>query len=242
MLLSAALCCAQKKDATAPVIDEGMPIVYAANPVTHPCTGSEWSLLDSAEVKALLADYDFAELHPLDCLSADAPWLKTGEILRFKGINSRRTDDVAAFTLLRAKPGARIWFVPIEHGMVGFPLREDDAHNLAAFNELLRMARYLPNENQLMDLSNLYQFVVGMEQFSDPNQAPKTIREATSISDVEWETSRNKPYVDLTHRERFGDSWTHLYMVWEFRYRVTEDSFRLLDVSRKSLADYSIEK
>jgi hypothetical protein len=237
VLVAGIVCGAQTKKS--PSIDFDAPIVRTASPETRPCGDTDFALMAEAEREGILTDYGYGGSIPWTCEAAIVPWLKTAQIVRLRATEG--DDDFLRLTLLRATLHARIWLIPIEHGMVGFAHVVDDPHNLAAFNDLLRVAKLKPREDQILEISNLYQFAVGMEMYIDPQRAPKTLREASLLNDVESYTSEGNGYLDVTHRERLGDSWSHEYMVWEFRYETTGDYFRLIDVARQTLADHEKE-
>jgi hypothetical protein len=119
--------------------------------------------------------------------------------------------------------------------MVGYPNTVDNPHHLAAFNDLLRFAPRKPDENLLYELGNLYQFMVGMEEWSDPAHAPKTFRDALMINDVMGMIEKDSKGITLKHREPDGDAWTHIYLVWEFYFERSKDGLRLSNVERGPL-------
>ncbi|HEV2134138.1 MAG TPA: hypothetical protein VGR47_07725 [Terracidiphilus sp.] len=144
-------------------------------------------------------------------------------------------DNYREFTLAQGSPSARVWIIPIEFGMVGYPNTVDNPHHLAAFNDLLRFASHKPDENLLFEFGNLYQFIVGMEERFDPAHAPKTIRDALKANDVMWSTQSDSKGITLKHREPDGDEWSYTYLIWEFYFERTPAGFRLSDVERGPL-------
>lgn len=209
--------------------------VNGESPVARDCKQEDWSLLEAPEASGLLSDYDFDGFVPGECKAVDAPWLHSAQIVRLKAV-SAEVDDIREITLLRASHESRLWLIPIEHGMVGYPGTPGDPNHLAAFNDLLRAARLKVTDDNLFEVSDLYQFVVGMEVMPNP-RPPETLKNALSKSDLEGSVEHNDGFIDFTHREKFGDRWTRSYMVWEFRYSTSGGSARLVDVERKTLKE-----
>ncbi|HUB52022.1 MAG TPA: hypothetical protein VL986_07740 [Terracidiphilus sp.] len=144
-------------------------------------------------------------------------------------------DDYRDVTIAQGSSTARVWIIPVEFGMVGYPHTADNPHHIAAFNDLLHFASRRPNENQLFELGDLYQFIVGMEEWFDPARHPRTIREALETNDLMGMTETDSKGITLKHREPDGDSWTHTYLVWEFYFERSKDGLRLSSVERGPL-------
>lgn len=221
-----------------PATDLDTAVLPTASPQTHRCSPEDYSILDLPETKALISEYDFEPFLPGKCIKAEIPWAKTAIVIRLDAVTTQ-TDDNRELTLLRASPTSRVWLVPIIHGMVGYAHTPDNPHNLAALNDLLRTATYKPTDDQIPDISNLYQFIVGAEVWIDPKRAPKSLKQALSVNDIEGQLDRDNGLIDYTHRERFGDAWTRSYMVWEFRYATDGEYTRLVEVERKTLKEFN---
>jgi len=198
------------------------------------CSEGDWAFLDSKTTRALLADYGFEFAPPFTCVEALVPWLPLARILRVNE-ETIRLDDYREFTIIQGTRESQIWVIPIEYGMVMFSHVEDDPHNIAAFNDLLRVATRKPDENLLLELGNLYQFIVGAEEWFDPSRMPKTVEDSLKINDLWGTTERDADGITYKHREFYGDKWTHAYMVWEFDFRESKDGLRLASVERGPL-------
>jgi hypothetical protein len=217
-----------------PTVGLDPAIVQEESFVSRDCKEGDWGLLDTAEAKSLLSDYDFDPFNPGQCTTVDVKWMPSAQIVRLKAVTVS-VDDFREITLLRASPDSRLWLIPIEKGMVGNPNTPDDPHHLAAFNDLLRAARVRVNDDNVAEVSDLYQFVVGMEMKPGP---PTTIQEALSRNDISGLVEHKDGFIDFTHREPHGDRWTGSYMVWEFRYSTSGQVARLVDIERKTLKEY----
>jgi hypothetical protein len=231
LFLSALTAIAQKPQ---PILPIDLDAPY--NPVhtdSHPCVDRDWELLSQTATKDLLSDYGFELKPPFKCIAAVVPWLPKARIIRLQ--ESQGLDDYRDLTVAQGNPSARIWIIPIEFGMVGYPNTVDSPHHIAAFNDLLRSAIRKPDENQSFDLGNLYQFMVGMEEWFDPARGPKTIRDALKINDLMGMMETDSKGITLKHREPNGDSWTHTYLVWKFYFDRTKDGLRLSSVNRGPL-------
>ena len=239
VLLLCSLSLGQTKNLPPP-IGPNSPILEADLLITRDCKQSDWSLLETVEAKNLLFDYDFDPFIPGRCTSIDAKWLPSAQIVRLDAV-SARVDDFREITLLRASHDLRLWLIPILKGMVGYTDTPSNPHHLAAFNDLLRVAQLKITDYNLFEVSDLYQFLVGMPVKSNPHP-PKTLKDAISISDTAGLIEHGDDFTDFTHREPFGDSWSSGYMVWEFRYTTSGKFSRLTDVERKSLKVYEDEK
>jgi hypothetical protein len=213
-------------------VDLNQPFVPLSTE-THPCGDVDWKLLDLKSTQTLLADYGFNILPPWTCLAAVVPWLPTARIIRLK--ESLGLDNYPEFTLIQSSSDSRLWVIPIEHGMVGYPHNENNPHNIAAFNDLLRAAKHKPGDDLLIELGNLYQFIVGSEEWFDPERMPKTIEQSLKVNDIMWMIQRDADGVTLKHREFFGDRWTHSYMIWEFCFKKSAQGLRLASVERGPL-------
>jgi hypothetical protein len=135
--------------------------------VPRNCKELDWGILDIAEAKNLFSDYDFDPFVPGHCTTIDVKWMPAAQIVRLKAA-TMQVDDSREITLLRASPESRVWLIPLEKGMVGYRNTPDDLHHLAAFNDLLRTARVRITNDNVADVSDLYQFVVGMEMKPGP--------------------------------------------------------------------------
>lgn len=238
LLLSGSLSLGQTKNLPPPIGPDS-PIVQAGSLVTRDCKDSDWGLLGTAEAKNLLSDYDFDPFVPGRCTALDVRWLPSAQIVQLDALTASG-DDFREITLLRASPDSRLWLIPIEKGMVGNPETPSSSHHLAAFNDLLRVAQLKITDTNLFEVSDVYQFMVGMQVKPDPHP-PKTWKDAMSVSDTAGLIEHGDDFTDFTHREPFGDSWSSGYMVWEFRY-VTSGKFWPTDVERKTLKEYEDKK
>jgi hypothetical protein len=207
--------------------------------VTRDCKQSDWSLLETAAAQNLLSDYDFDPFVPGRCISIDVKWLPSAQIVRLDAV-SARVDDVREITLLRASPDSRLWLIPILKGMIGYPETPSNPHHLAALNDLLRVAQLKITDDNLFEVSNLYQFLVGMPVKSNPHPL-KTLKDAMSINDTAGSIEHSENYIDFTHREPSGDTYSSGYMVWEFRYITSGKFSHLINVERKTLKKYEDE-
>ncbi len=222
---------AQKPQPTMPV-DLDAPY----NPVhtdSHPCVDSDLEFLSQPTTTSLLGDYGFELAPPFTCMAAVVPWLPSARIIRLH--ESLGLDDYRTVTIAQGSPSARVWIIPIEFGMVGYPNTVDNPHHIAAFNDLLHFASRKPDKNLLLELGNLYQFMLGMEEWFDPAHAPKTISDALKINDVMEMMEADAKGITLKHREPSGDSWTHTYLVWEFYFERSKGGPRLSNVERGPL-------
>ena len=200
---------------------------------SHPCQDSDWQFLDAQSVRSLVADYGFQILPPLTCVAASVPWLPSAKILRVH--ESIGLDDYREFSILQSSKDSRLWVIPIEFGMILYAHVEENPHNIAAFNDLLRSATRKPDENLLLELGNLYQFLLGAEEWLDPEQMPKTVEDSLKVNDVSGMITHDPDGVTYKHREFDGDKWTHNYMIWEFNFKKTKEGLRLDSVERGPL-------
>lgn len=238
-VLLSLVCLGQARN-LAPAIVPNSPIVQESSLVVRDCKEGDWGLLDNAEARNLLSDYDFDPFTPGRCAAVDVKWLPSAQIVRLSGITTR-VDDFHEITLLRASPASRIWLIPLMNGMVGDSDTPSNPHHLAAFNDLLRVAQLKITDKNLFDISDLYQFVVGMQVKPSP-RSTGTSRDAMSVNETSSLIERNGDFTDFTRREPFGDSWSFEYIVWEFRYLTSGKFGRLIDVERKTLKQYEGDK
>ena len=204
---------------------------------TRTCLNQDWNLLNQAQAQALLADYGYEKNLPWTCEAIAVPWLPSAKIIRLRA--TIQLDDYRAATLLQASPNSRLWLIPTYFGMIAFPRTEEEPHNLAAFNDLLRVAALKAKDDQLVDLCNLYQSILYMDEWLDPEYAPKTVHDALQVSDIPFAVEHNAHGITLTHRERSGDSMEHNSMVWEFYFTNTPTNTHLTSVRRQTLDNYN---
>lgn len=215
-----------------PKIDINQPYVPVQTK-TRPCGDSEWKFLESPSTLALLADYGYELKLPTTCLAASVPWLPSARVIRVR--ESIDLDLYPEFTLVQRSGKSQVWLIPIEFGMVVNAQTEDNLHHIAAFNDLLRSAARKPDESMLLELGNLYQFIVGSEQWFDPDRMPKTMLQAQEINDIEGMIQHDANGVTYSHREFYGDEWEHSYMIWEFTFKESKQGLRLRYVERGPL-------
>lgn len=239
VLLFCLPCLGQARNLAAP-LDPNSSVAQEGLLLTRDCTEGDWGLLGTAEAKNLLSDYDFDPFIPGRCKAVDVKWLPSAQIVRLNAVTTG-VDDFREITLLRASHNSRLWLIPIEKGMVGFPGTPSNPHHLAAFNDLLRTAQLKITDHNLLEVSDLYQFLVGMPVKANPHP-PKTLKDAMSVNDVSGLIEHKDGYIDFTHREPFGDDWSSKYMIWEFRYATSGKFSRLIDVERKTLKEYEDEE
>jgi hypothetical protein len=222
------------KNSVGPVskIDVNQPYVPVQT-TTHPCADSDWKFLGSPSTIALLADYGYELKPPITCLAASVPWLPMARIIRVR--ESINLDIYPEFTLVQGSGTSKAWLIPIESGMVINAHTEDNLHHIAAFNDLLRSATRKPDENMLLELGNLYQFIVGCEQWFDPDRMPKTILQSMEVNDIEAMIQHDPDGIIYRHREFYGDRWEHKYMIWEFTFKESKQGLRLWYVERGRL-------
>jgi hypothetical protein len=235
-LLCAKLGTAQVQKPSAPTGQPQIDLKQPYHPVlteSHPCRDADWAFLDQASTRSLLADYGFDILPPFTCLAASVPWLPSAKIFRMH--ESLDLDNYRTFTVIQGSATSRVWIIPIEFGMVMYPDVEGNPHNIAAFNDLLRAASRKPDESLLLELGNLYQFLLGAEQWFDPDHMPKTIEDRLKVNDIEAMTEHDSHGVTYKHREFNGDQWTHAYMIWEFDFEHSKQGLRLASVERGPL-------
>lgn len=194
VLLLNLLCLGQARNLP-PHIRPNSQIVQTDSPVSRDCGKADWALLDTSEAKNLLSGYEFDGFIPRQCKAVDVKWLPTAQIVRLNA--GVADDDYREITLLRASTGSRLWLIPIEKGMVGFPGTPSDPHNLAAFNDLLRVAQFRVTDDNLPEVSDLYQFLVRMEVNPNPHQ-PMTFKNALSISDFAASIEHKDGFTDFT--------------------------------------------
>lgn len=239
LLTCSALTCGQQKEVQPP-IDLDQTFTPYSYPTPHNCTEAAYELVFRPETKALIHKQGFESdsLWSL-CSQVDLPWLPTARILRIRALVTDHTDDNRELTLIQASPKSRLWVVPIINGMVGYLRNEQNIHNIAAFNDLLSIGNHKVTDKNVEEISDLYQWIVGMQVAVPTEPGASTLRGILSRSDTEGMIGHRGGNLDYTHRERNGDSWSREYMVWQFRYSTEGDSSRLLDVDRKSLNQYN---
>lgn len=199
ILLICLPCFGQAKNLAAPSAPSSA-VAQESLPLTRDCTEDDWGLLDTAEAKNLLSDYDFDPFLPGRCKSVDVKWLPSAQIVRLDAVTAG-VDDFREITLLRASHNSRLWLIPIEKGMVGFPETPSNPHHLAAFNDLLRVAQLKITQHNLLEVSDLYQFLVGMPVKVNPHP-PKTWKDAISANDTPVLIEHKDGHIDFTHYER----------------------------------------
>lgn len=235
-LLCATLGTAQVRKSSEPSgplqIDLKQPYVPATTE-SHSCSDADWKFLDMASTRLLLADYDYEIRASLTCLAASVPWLPSARILRVH--ESLGLDNYRTFTVIHGSATSRVWVIPIEFGMIRYPYVEGNPHNIAAFNDLLRAASRKPDESMLLELGNLYQFVLGAEQRFDPGHMPKTVEDRLKVNDLEEMIEHDSHGVTYKHREFDGDQWTYGYMIWEFDFENSAQGLLLRSVERGPL-------
>jgi hypothetical protein len=215
-----------------PKIDVNQPYIPVQTK-TRPCGKSDWKFLELPSTLALLADYGY-ELKPaITCTAASVRWLPAARIIRVR--ESIDLDFYPEFTLVRGSRRSPVWLIPIQLGMVINAHTEDNPHPIATFNDVLRSATRKPDEDMLLELGNLYQFIVGCEQWFDPDQMPKTTLQALEVNDIEGMIQHDANAVIYSHREFYGDEWEHSYMIWEFTFKESKQGLRLRYVERGPL-------
>jgi hypothetical protein len=213
-------------------IDLKQPYVPATTE-SHPCREADWKFLDLASTRSLLADYNYEIRAPFTCRAASVPWLSSARILRIH--ESLGLDNYRTFTVIQGSATSRVWVIPIEFGMILYPHVEGNPHNIAAFNDLLCAASRKPDESMLLELGNLYQFVLGAEQRFDSDHMPKTVEDRLKVNDIEGMIEHDSHGLTYKHREFDGDQWTYGYMIWEFNFESSAQGLRLRSVERGPL-------
>lgn len=118
-------------------------------------------------------------------------------------------DNYREITLLRASIHDRLWLIPIEQGMVGYPNTAEDRHHLATFNDLLRASRLkITNEN-------VSRVPIHRPDGENPGP-PSTLHQLLSKNDSAGSVAQKDGVTDFIHRESHGDTWTHSYLVGSF--------------------------
>ncbi|HEV2620443.1 MAG TPA: hypothetical protein VGU23_10955 [Acidobacteriaceae bacterium] len=196
----------------------------------HKCEDRDWKVFNLAQTRTLLDDYGYEYDLPWTCEAISLPWLPSAKIIRLRA--TIQLDDYREATLLQANASSRVWYIPTYFGMVGFPRNEDNPNNLAAFNDLLRVASFRPNDEQLVDLGDLYQSILHMDI------APVTLRDQFQVSNLSTTIEHDTHGTTLTHHESSGDSFQKTPMVWEFYFTNTSKSVRLQNVTRQTLDKY----
>jgi hypothetical protein len=213
-------------------IDPNQPYVPVQTK-TRPCGDSDWTFLELPSTLALLADYGYELKLPTTCLAASVRWLPTARIIRVR--ETIDLDVYPEFTLVQGSGTSPAWLIPIQLGMIINARTEDNPHHIAAFNDLLRSATRKPDESMLLELGNLYQFMVGCEQWFDPDRMPKTMLQALQVNDIEGMIQHDNDGITYKHREFYGDEWEHNYMIWEFTFKESKQGLRLRYVERGPL-------
>jgi hypothetical protein len=204
---------------------------------SRPCDNDDWAYLSQPFVQGVLFDYGYTLAPGLQCIRAVVPWLSDAKIIRI--LDSQGRDNYGEVTVaLESASTQRVWTIPIKFGKAAYPNTPDNPHNVAAFNDLLAHALRKPDYNLLFEMGSLYQFMVGMEEWSDPTRSPQTIRDALEINDVTGLIG-TKPDpnggITLKHQEPDGDARTHAHLVWKFHFGQTYDGLRLSSVERGPL-------
>lgn len=89
------------------------------------------------------------------------------------------------------------------------------------------------------EISDLYQWIVGMTVTVKTSVVPMTLHKTLSLNlNFVSSISHDKDGTDYTHFEPGGDSWSRSSLVWEFSYSAHGDSSLLDSVERKTLKQY----
>jgi len=147
----------------------------------------------------LLNAYGYDLRKPWACTKVESPWSTGATILRFRKITAQ-ADDQTAFSVVKVLGLEYIWVVPTETGMLEVSHSENDPHNLAAFNELLRTLRKGPADAAgWIEVGKLYMAILGHKEVvpikAEPDDAgPCNSDDECSVSFSDRPVVQSEPY------------------------------------------------
>lgn len=112
--------------------------------------------------ESLLMAYGYNLREPWACSKIESSWTAGATILRFRKITIE-TDDQTAFSVVKVLGLEYVWVIPTETGMLEVPHAENDPHNVAAFNALLRLHKGPVDAAGWLEAGKLYMAILGHE-------------------------------------------------------------------------------
>jgi len=109
---------------------------------------------------SLLSAYGYDLRQLWACSKVGSSWAAGATILRFRKI-AVQTDDQTAFSVVKVPGLEHIWVIPTDTGMLEVSNSENDPHNLAAFNALLRLHKGPVDAAGWLEAGKLYMAIFG---------------------------------------------------------------------------------
>jgi hypothetical protein len=189
------------------------------------CSRDDWGLTAEKEFAVLLSSYGYDSLPTRSCRAVDVPWLKEAQIVQFSGV--QHTDVFVSLTFIHSNHTSRLWLIPVNGGLSKHFDAEDDPHNKAVLNLLLRSARYEPNADQMIDLARLYMFFTAHGKGSDPESLDRALRAGT----VSAEVVQKDEFVTVTLHRVTDRLMRGCPEDWVLEFEKNGDAVRLLSVN-----------
>lgn len=192
------------------------------------CIKEDWDFVFYAKSSGVLE----SELPTHTCRAVTVAWSPSTRIVQVTGV--QHIDVFVSLTFVRADERSPIRIVRALGGLVQNSHMENDAANKTVFNELLRISRYKPPNDQMMELAALYLFMVG----HPPDETPRKLRDAMMISNMLGMVSKqNKCTVVTLHQRRsqfgpFGNPSRN----WIVKFRNKKSGVQLLSVTPETVA------
>jgi hypothetical protein len=173
---------------------------------------------------SLLDAYGYDLRQPWACTRIEVPWAPGATILRFRK-TTVQSDEHTAFTVLRLPGVDYVWVIPTAGGMLEVPHAENDPHNIAAFNALLRLYKEPVRGKKWLELGKLYMAILGHEQALPINEAG---------SNADSCAARDECSVSFSDRLVTA---TEAYNKWTLIFTTLSNgrSMALIDVSRETV-------
>jgi hypothetical protein len=135
-----------------------------SSPSDDGCEGSRLlATLSTNEGVDLLSAYGYDWRHPWACTKIKSAWATGATILSFRKVTAQTDDDVT-FSVLKVSGLGQIWVIPTGNGMLGASHSENDPHNLAAFNALLRLHKGPVDLAGWLGIGKLYMSILGHKE------------------------------------------------------------------------------
>jgi hypothetical protein len=139
----------------------------------------------------------------------------------------QHTDVFVSYTIVRATETTPLRLIKALGGLVINKDRENDEANKATFNELLRVSGYKPTDDQMLELGELYLFMVG----HPPDETPKKLGDAMVVDDVTGNVSKTTGWTTVTVHQRLSAPLSDPHAEWILRFQGEKARLRLVSVA-----------
>ena len=188
----------------------------------HDCAKGDWQFAQLAENSGLLKP---ESLPTSTCKAISLSWLPSAQIVQVTGW--KNTDVFVSFTIIRATEASPLTLITAFNGPVINKDRENDETNKAAFNELLRISAHKPSNDRMLELGELYLFMVG----HPPDETPKKLGDVMKVDDMEGGVSKEGGWTIVTVHQRMSAPLGNPHGEWVLRFRVEKAHIRLVSVA-----------